>query len=183
MAGSWQAWSGCLNICRRTIHFDRSMCSNCSKWPRQLLRCRASDGLWRPGLLDRRRLPAAGKFRLRFHHLRSGLWSQRRIFSIGSSYLPIVKKAWAGLLSHVYEDGRLGCIQPIGAAPGDFTVTSSYVYGVGAYLLAGSEIYKLANDELGCRLHSHECQSKHGSAAASRWPSRRCNACAAPGAG
>jgi unsaturated rhamnogalacturonyl hydrolase len=55
-----------------------------------------------------------------------------------------VKKAWGGLLSHIYEDGRLGCIQPIGAAPGEFTVTSSYVYGVGAYLLAGSEIYKLA---------------------------------------
>jgi rhamnogalacturonyl hydrolase YesR len=60
-------------------------------------------------------------------------------------YLPVVKKAWTGLLSHVYEDGRLGCIQPIGAAPGDFTASSSYVYGVGAFLLAGSEIYKLSD--------------------------------------
>src|SRR5205823_1675465 len=34
---------------------------------------------------------------------------------------------------------------PIGAAPGQYTVTSSYVFGVGAYLLAGSEVYQLAD--------------------------------------
>jgi hypothetical protein len=38
-----------------------------------------------------------------------------------------------------YQDGRLGCIQPVGAAPGDFTVASSYVFGTGAFLLAGLE--------------------------------------------
>ena len=57
-----------------------------------------------------------------------------------------VRRAWQGLLSHVYEDGRLGCIQPIGAAPGAFSETSSYVYGTGAFLLAGSEVYKLARE-------------------------------------
>ena len=59
-------------------------------------------------------------------------------------YEPIVRKAWAGAISHIFADGRLGCIQPIGAAPGAFTETSSYTYGVGAFLLAGSEIYKTA---------------------------------------
>jgi hypothetical protein len=47
------------------------------------------------------------------------------------------------MLQHVYADGRLGCIQPIGAAPGAFQLTSSYVYGVGGFLLAGSELDKL----------------------------------------
>jgi unsaturated rhamnogalacturonyl hydrolase len=55
-----------------------------------------------------------------------------------------VKKAWAGLLTHVYADGRLGSIQPVGAAPGAFTETSSYVYGVGAFLLVGSELYEFS---------------------------------------
>jgi len=45
----------------------------------------------------------------------------------------------------VYEDGRLGSMQPIGAAPGAFTETSSYVYGTGAFMLAGSEVYRLAH--------------------------------------
>jgi unsaturated rhamnogalacturonyl hydrolase len=102
------------------------------------------DGLWRPGLLDAEayRLPEnSGSAFISYalaYGVRDGLLDRKQ-------YLPIVKKAWAGLLSHVYADGRLGCIQPIGAAPGDFTATSSYVYGVGAYLLAGSEIYKLAS--------------------------------------
>jgi hypothetical protein len=47
------------------------------------------------------------------------------------------------MLTHVYADGRLGSIQPVGAAPGDYSESSSYVYGVGAYLLAGSEIYRV----------------------------------------
>jgi rhamnogalacturonyl hydrolase YesR len=102
------------------------------------------DGLWRPGLLD------AGAYRLP-ENSGSAFITYALAYGIEENllernrYLPVVKKAWAGLLSHVYEDGRLGCIQPIGAAPGAFTATSSYVYGVGAYLLAGSEIYTLAN--------------------------------------
>ena len=40
--------------------------------------------------------------------------------------------------------GGWASIQPVGAAPGAYSETSSYVYGVGAYLLAGSEIYRTA---------------------------------------
>lgn len=61
-----------------------------------------------------------------------------------ATYLPVVQKGWQGLVSHIYVDGRLGSIQPIGAAPGDFKPSSSYVYGVGAFLLAGSEVDRLA---------------------------------------
>jgi rhamnogalacturonyl hydrolase YesR len=103
-----------------------------------------SDGLWRPGLLDADayQLPEnSGSAFIAFalaYGVKENLLDRKK-------YLPVVKRAWAGLLSHIYEDGRLGCIQPIGAAPGAFTATSSYVYGVGAFLLAGSEIYKLSN--------------------------------------
>ena len=58
-------------------------------------------------------------------------------------YRPVIDKAWAGLLHHVYADGRLGCIQQTGAEPAPFKASASYTYGVGAYLLAGSEIRKL----------------------------------------
>jgi unsaturated rhamnogalacturonyl hydrolase len=56
----------------------------------------------------------------------------------------LIPNGLSGLLSHIYQDGRLGCIQPVGAAPGDFTAASSYVFGTGAFLLAGSEVYRLA---------------------------------------
>jgi len=101
------------------------------------------DGLWRAGLLDQAdyKLPensGSAFFAYGFAYgVNSGILDKKK-------YKPNVEKAWQGLLSHVYQDGRLGCIQPVGAAPGAFTPTSSYVYGVGAFLLAGSEVYRLA---------------------------------------
>ncbi|HSS95481.1 MAG TPA: glycoside hydrolase family 88 protein, partial [Terriglobales bacterium] len=62
-------------------------------------------------------------------------------------YTPVVTKAWKGLLAHIYEDGRLGSIQSVADAPGKFKPTSSYVYGVGAFLLAGSEVARLAQHQ------------------------------------
>jgi hypothetical protein len=50
------------------------------------------------------------------------------------------------MLKHVYADGRLGDIQQTGAAPSTFKPSASYNYGVGGFLLAGSEMHKLAAD-------------------------------------
>jgi rhamnogalacturonyl hydrolase YesR len=58
-------------------------------------------------------------------------------------YAPVIAKAWAGMLQHVYADGRLGDIQQTGAAPAAFKPSASYTYGVGGFLLAGSEIRKM----------------------------------------
>jgi len=102
-----------------------------------------ADGLWRPGLLDADayQLPEVSGSAFFIYSLAwgidHGLLDRRQ-------YLPVVQKGWAGLVSHIYMDGRLGCIQPIGAAPGVFKPSSSYVYGVGAFLLAGSEVLRLS---------------------------------------
>lgn len=110
----------------------------------ELTSIQGSDGLWRPGLLDAAsyKLPEVSGSAFNTYAI---AWGIHHGILDRKKYLPVVKKAWAGLLSHVYTDGRLGCIQPIGAAPGQFTETSSYVFGVGAYLLAGSEIYDLSS--------------------------------------
>jgi unsaturated rhamnogalacturonyl hydrolase len=104
-----------------------------------------ADGLWRPGLLDPGTYPLPEVSGSAFDTYALA-WGIHAGILDRKEYLPVVKKAWAGLLMHVYQDGRLGCIQPIGAAPGQFKPTSSYVYGVGAFLLAGSEIYNLAKN-------------------------------------
>jgi rhamnogalacturonyl hydrolase YesR len=100
------------------------------------------DGLWKAGLLD----PAdydqpedSGSAFFAFAlsaGVNQGLLDKKK-------YRPIIDKAWAGLLHHVYADGRLGCIQQTGAEPQPFKSSASYTYGVGAFLLAGSEIRKL----------------------------------------
>jgi unsaturated rhamnogalacturonyl hydrolase len=49
------------------------------------------------------------------------------------------------MLKHVYADGRLGCIQQTGAEPAPFKPTASYTYGVGAFLMTGSEIRRMGD--------------------------------------
>jgi unsaturated rhamnogalacturonyl hydrolase len=110
----------------------------------ELAALQGADGLWRPGLLDAAAYPlpensGSAFFTFGFAYgINNGILERAK-------YQPVVEKAWRGLLSHIYQDGRLGCIQPIGAAPGDYKAASSYVFGTGAFLLAGSEVYRLAH--------------------------------------
>lgn len=106
------------------------------------LKVQGIDGLWRPGLLDPDTYPLpeiSGSALITYaiaYGVNEGILDR-------SIYTPALHKAWKGMLEHVYADGRLGCIQPIGRAPGPFIETSSYAYGVGAYLLASSEIFRM----------------------------------------
>lgn len=60
------------------------------------------------------------------------------------AYLPAVIKTWQGLVSCVHFDGKLGYVQPVGADPHLVNADQTEIYGVGAFLLAGSEVYKIA---------------------------------------
>ncbi len=48
------------------------------------------------------------------------------------------------MLDAVSAEGKLGYVQPIGADPRKVTREMTEVYGVGAFLLAGNQIYKMA---------------------------------------
>lgn len=102
-----------------------------------------SDGLWRPGMLDAASypLPEVSGSALFTYALAWGI-SHRMLDA--DRYLPVVERGWAGLLAHVYADGRLGCIQPIDESPAEYKPGSSYNYGVGAFLLAGAEVEALS---------------------------------------
>lgn len=63
------------------------------------------------------------------------------------SVLPAVEKGWKALLSAVEEDGRLGYVQPVGADPRKVARQMTEPYGPGAFLLAGTEIYRMASGE------------------------------------
>jgi rhamnogalacturonyl hydrolase YesR len=107
-----------------------------------VLALQGRDGLWRSGLLDPASyaLPEVSGSSFFTHAM---AWGVNNGVLDPKTYQPAVEQAWKGLLQHVYEDGRLGAIQQVGAGPAHFKPTSSYVYGVGAFLLAGSEVIKL----------------------------------------
>ena len=73
-------------------------------------------------------------------------WGVTRGVLDRATYVPVIARAWRGLTGQIYADGRLGNIQPIGAAPGHYPPSSSYNYGVGAFLLAGAQILDLLTE-------------------------------------
>ena len=113
----------------------RKMASSVSK-------VQGDDGLWRPSLLDPLDAPVP-------ETSSSGFFCYAITWGINNGYLdrktftPVVKKTWRGLLGAIHEDGKLGWVQPIGAAPASVTFNMNQEYGSGAFLLAGSELLKL----------------------------------------
>jgi rhamnogalacturonyl hydrolase YesR len=67
-----------------------------------------------------------------------------------STYGSVVAKAWKGMVKFaVHTDGKLGYVQDIGQQPvpaDRVTYESTANFGVGAFLLAGSEVAELAVD-------------------------------------
>lgn len=70
-------------------------------------------------------------------------WRINRGLLDAVKYLPSVKCAWNGLLGALSEEGRLGWVQPPGDHPSLVTKEDTMEYGVGAVLLAGSEVIRL----------------------------------------
>jgi rhamnogalacturonyl hydrolase YesR len=105
-------------------------------------RLQGPDGLWRPSLLDPLEAPVP-------EASATGFFCYAMAWGINQGYLdrqrygPIVRKAWLGLVDAVHSDGKLGWVQPIGAAPATVTADNNQEYGSGALLLAGSEMLKL----------------------------------------
>jgi len=109
----------------------------------KILTCQQSDGLWRASLLD----PASYTQK---ETSGSGFYTYALAWGVNQGLLdkagfqPAVEKAWTALNSCVEADGKLTHVQPVGADPKTFAETSTDIFGVGAYLLAGSEVYRMA---------------------------------------
>jgi rhamnogalacturonyl hydrolase YesR len=112
----------------------------------KLTSIQSGDGLWRSGLLDPDAydLPEVSGSAFVTFGIAYGV--NEKILD-RKTYLPVVEKSWKGMLSHIYADGRLGSMQTIGIDPGKFQPSASYVYGVGGFLLAGSEMHRLAESK------------------------------------
>jgi rhamnogalacturonyl hydrolase YesR len=108
-----------------------------------ILDCQQPDGLWRSSLLDPVSYPLKETSGSSFYTygltcgVNQGLLNRK-------AYAPAVRKAWDALVACVDADGKLTHVQPIGADPKKFDQDKTEVYGVGAFLLAGSELYRMA---------------------------------------
>lgn len=108
----------------------------------RLAQLQGKDGLWRAGLLDAAAYPRPETSGSAFI-VYALAWGVHHGVLDAAHYRPVIARGWRGLVGEIYADGRLGDIQPIGAAPGDYPPGASYVYGVGAFLLAAGEVEAL----------------------------------------
>jgi rhamnogalacturonyl hydrolase YesR len=100
------------------------------------------DGSWHASLLDPASFPVpetsgTGFFTYGF------AWGLNNGILEESLARPVIEKAWARLVSSVEPDGKLGYVQPIGADPRSVTRDMTENYGVGAFLLAGTEVWQM----------------------------------------
>lgn len=104
-------------------------------------RAQGEDGYWRSSLLDPQRLPNPESSGTGFFVY--GLaWGINRGLLDAATYGPAVRRGWAALVRASHPGGMLGHVQKIGYEPGATTADTTEVYGVGALLLAGSEVYR-----------------------------------------
>jgi rhamnogalacturonyl hydrolase YesR len=108
-----------------------------------ILACQQTDGLWRSSLLDPQTYPLKETSGSGFYTYALA-WGVNQGLLDRARFEPAVRKGWTALIDCVDADGKLTHVQPIGADPKNFPPESTEVFGVGAFLLAGSEVYRMA---------------------------------------
>ena len=103
------------------------------------------DGYWHASLLDPASYPSPETSSTGFfvyalaYGVNAGLLNE-------DDFMPVIIKGWKALTDAIDASGKLGWVQPIGADPRKVTRDMTEVYGVGAFLAAGCQIYKMAVD-------------------------------------
>jgi rhamnogalacturonyl hydrolase YesR len=108
----------------------------------KVVECQQPDGLWRASLLDPASYPLKEASGSGFY-VYALAWGVNQGLLDRERYGAAALLGWKGLVSCVAPDGRLTHVQPVGYDPRHFPDDATEVYGVGSFLLAGSEIYRL----------------------------------------
>lgn len=108
----------------------------------RLLSLQSAQGCWHASLLDPASYPNPEISATAFYVY--GLaWGVNNGYLDKETYLPAIVNGWKSMVASVGFDGKVGFIQPIGGDPKHVTREMTEVYGVGGFLMAGTEISRL----------------------------------------
>jgi rhamnogalacturonyl hydrolase YesR len=113
----------------------------------KLLSLQDPTGCWHASLLDPASFPNPEMSATSFFVFGMA-WGVNNGYLDAEKYLPAVIKGWKSMVASVWPDGKLGFVQPIGADPKAVTREMTDVYGVGGFLMAGTEITRLIDKGL-----------------------------------
>lgn len=108
----------------------------------KILTLQQADGFWRSSLLDPASYPMQETSGTGFYCYALA-WGVNEGLLDRARFEPAVRRAWAALASCVTPEGKLTHVQPVGATPVVFDADHTEPFGVGAFLLAGSEVRRL----------------------------------------
>ena len=118
-----------------------------------LVKCQRKDGFWNASLLCEANyggMETTGTALFVY----GMAWGVRTGLLDRNQYLPVLLKAWNGITANcIRENGSLGYVQGTGDKPSDgqpATATSTpdfEDYGIGCFLLAASEVYKISTPD------------------------------------
>jgi rhamnogalacturonyl hydrolase YesR len=108
---------------------------------RRVASLQGNDGYWRASLLDPQSQPTPETSGTGFFTYALA-WGVNQGLLDRATFEPVVRRGWAALVRAVQPNGMLGYIQHPGDRPGDTGPEDTEPYGVGAFLLAGSEVYR-----------------------------------------
>jgi unsaturated rhamnogalacturonyl hydrolase len=116
------------------------------KMAKKLLAIQTPQGHWAMSLLGQEFYPTPETSGSSFFVF--GLaWGINRGVLDKATCIDAVRRGWNAMAGYVREEGMLGYVQPIGGGPGMAWADKPEVYGTGAFLSAGSEVYKLFGGE------------------------------------
>jgi len=118
------------------IHLHKTMA-------RSIAKLQSEDGYWRSSLYDPDEYPDPETSGTNFYCFAIA-WGINNGHLDKETYLPVVKKAWNAMVKSVHPNGKIGWVQKIGRNPDTVTYEDTHAYGAGGFLLAGSEVIKLA---------------------------------------
>jgi len=108
-----------------------------------LARRQQDDGLWRPNLADPDHVPVKESSGSGFFCYAIA-WGVNNGVLDRDACLPVVRKAWAGLVQCVSREGRVNFGQPVGDQPRAVQLEQTHEYVTGTFLLAAAELYRAA---------------------------------------
>jgi len=112
----------------------------------KLKRIQLANGFWSQSLLDPANYPQKESSGTAFF-VYAMSWGINNGLLEREQFLPAVEKGWIALQSSVHPDGKFGYVQEVGDEPANVKYDDSETYGSGAFLLAGSELYKLYHQQ------------------------------------
>jgi unsaturated rhamnogalacturonyl hydrolase len=98
------------------------------------------EGYWPVSLLEPQQTPETSGTGFFVYGL---AWGIHHGLLPEKSYRRSVERGWHALAAAVQQDGKLGWVQRIGAAPDQVNADDTQLYGVGAFLLAAGEVSSL----------------------------------------